>query len=425
MIVAIDGPAGAGKSTVARALARALGFGYLDSGAMYRAVGLMTLRTRRRRLRSGRAARARARRPGGGRRRGRDGGDPRARGERGGLEGGHQPGRAGGARAQAARAARRRRLGRGGPRHRHRRGPGRPGQGLSHRRPRGARPATGDRAGRRRSDTVQRDQALRDAQDASREHSPLALAPGAVELDTTGLSVDEVVERIVDMVRSAESMSRPKVAVVGYPNVGKSTLVNRLSATREAVVHEQAGVTRDRKEVDADWNGVEFTLVDTGGVDIKRRRRARRGGARPGARRARRRRPRRAGGGRARRAAPRRRRAGRGAARRDAAHPRGGQQGRRLRPGRAGGRVLRARARRPAAGVRHAGPGHRRPARPDRRAAARRGIGGGGDARAARADRAPERGQVLAREPPARPGAGDRGRTRRHHARRDRHPDRG
>ena len=62
-------------------------------------------------------------------------------------------------------------------------------------------------------------------------------------------------------------MSRPKVAVVGYPNVGKSTLVNRLSETRDAVVHEQAGVTRDRKEIDADWNGREFTLVDTGGVD--------------------------------------------------------------------------------------------------------------------------------------------------------------
>jgi len=63
-------------------------------------------------------------------------------------------------------------------------------------------------------------------------------------------------------------MNRPKVAVLGYPNVGKSTLVNRLSGTREAVVHEQAGVTRDRKEVDADWNGVGFTLVDTGGVDL-------------------------------------------------------------------------------------------------------------------------------------------------------------
>jgi len=64
---------------------------------------------------------------------------------------------------------------------------------------------------------------------------------------------------------------RPKVAVVGYPNVGKSTLVNRLSGSREAVVHEQAGVTRDRKEVEADWNGVDFTLVDTGGVDIEER----------------------------------------------------------------------------------------------------------------------------------------------------------
>jgi GTPase len=63
-------------------------------------------------------------------------------------------------------------------------------------------------------------------------------------------------------------MRRPKVAILGYPNVGKSTLVNRLSGTREAVVHEQAGVTRDRKEIDADWNGVGFTLVDTGGVDL-------------------------------------------------------------------------------------------------------------------------------------------------------------
>jgi len=60
----------------------------------------------------------------------------------------------------------------------------------------------------------------------------------------------------------------PKVAVVGYPNVGKSTLVNRLSGTREAVTHAEPGVTRDRKEVPADWNGVDFVLVDTGGVDL-------------------------------------------------------------------------------------------------------------------------------------------------------------
>jgi len=59
-----------------------------------------------------------------------------------------------------------------------------------------------------------------------------------------------------------------KVAVVGYPNVGKSTLVNRLSESRETVVHPEAGVTRDRKEVEADWNGRSFTLIDTGGVDL-------------------------------------------------------------------------------------------------------------------------------------------------------------
>jgi CMP/dCMP kinase len=52
-------------------------------------------------------------------------------------------------------------------------------------------------------ETVRRDQALRDAQDASREHSPLAVAPGAVELDTTGLGVDEVVARIVELVEDA------------------------------------------------------------------------------------------------------------------------------------------------------------------------------------------------------------------------------
>jgi GTPase len=60
----------------------------------------------------------------------------------------------------------------------------------------------------------------------------------------------------------------PQIAVVGFPNVGKSTLVNRLAGGREAVVHREAGVTRDRKALDCDWNGVRFRLVDTGGVDI-------------------------------------------------------------------------------------------------------------------------------------------------------------
>jgi GTP-binding protein len=59
-----------------------------------------------------------------------------------------------------------------------------------------------------------------------------------------------------------------KIAVVGYPNVGKSSLVNRLTQSREAVVHERPGVTRDRKELRTEWNGRRLTLIDTGGVDL-------------------------------------------------------------------------------------------------------------------------------------------------------------
>jgi GTP-binding protein len=60
-----------------------------------------------------------------------------------------------------------------------------------------------------------------------------------------------------------------KVAIVGYPNVGKSSLVNRLTGGREAVVHERPGVTRDRRELECEWNGRTFKLIDTGGVDFE------------------------------------------------------------------------------------------------------------------------------------------------------------
>ena len=204
MIVAIDGPAGAGKSTVARALARALGFGYLDSGAMYRAVGLMTLR---------------------------HGGAASDQAERLALELDDRVMVDGEDVTEAIRAPEvseaasrvatnplvREALAR------KQRELLASGDWVAEGRDIGtvvapdapvkvfltASPA--ERARRRAHElggdllTVQRDQALCDAQDKSREHSPLALAPGAVELDTTGLSVDEVVERIVDMVRSAGS----------------------------------------------------------------------------------------------------------------------------------------------------------------------------------------------------------------------------
>ena len=63
-------------------------------------------------------------------------------------------------------------------------------------------------------------------------------------------------------------MALPLVAVVGRPNVGKSTFVNRITGVDDAIVHEMRGVTRDRSYHEADWNGVAFTLVDTGGIEV-------------------------------------------------------------------------------------------------------------------------------------------------------------
>ena len=61
---------------------------------------------------------------------------------------------------------------------------------------------------------------------------------------------------------------RPAVAVIGFPNAGKSTLVNRLAGGREAVTDAEPGVTRDRRALECEWNGLKFDLIDTGGVDL-------------------------------------------------------------------------------------------------------------------------------------------------------------
>jgi len=202
MVVAIDGPAGAGKSTVARATARALGFTYLDSGAMYRAAALKLLE---------------------------EGGAASERAEELQIELGDRvvaDGRdvtdairtpevseaasriATNEKVRAALVRKQRALLNAG-------------DWVAEGRDIGTVVApeapvkvfltasAEERAQRRATELgadagmVQRDQALRDAQDSEREHSPLRPADDAVQLDTTGLSVDEVVERIAELVRGA------------------------------------------------------------------------------------------------------------------------------------------------------------------------------------------------------------------------------
>jgi GTPase len=300
MVIAIDGPAGSGKSTVARALARELGITYLDSGAMYRCVALAALRADA------------------------DLEDPGAvaeLAERIEIElaegtvilGGEDVSaeiRAPEVSAAASRISvhpgvrramveRQRTLIEAGEYV----AEGRDiGTVVSPESPLKVFLVASDeeRARRRAAETgepvaeVLAAQATRDSRDRGREHGALRPAEDAIELDTTDRSVAEVVDAIAKLARDRgladrdrESRSsdrrsdgsggkghepsarrRPRIAIVGFPNVGKSTLVNRLVGGREAVVHREAGVTRDRKSLQCEWNGVHFELIDTGGVDL-------------------------------------------------------------------------------------------------------------------------------------------------------------
>ena len=78
-------------------------------------------------------------------------------------------------------------------------------------------------------------------------------------------------DRLMEGSRDAPARAlrrRPAVAVVGYPNAGKSMLINRLAGGREAVTDAEPGVTRDRRALECEWNGLRFDLIDTGGVDL-------------------------------------------------------------------------------------------------------------------------------------------------------------
>ena len=82
---------------------------------------------------------------------------------------------------------------------------------------------------------------------------------------------EALISQLGESVEVAVEPSRPVVAVVGRPNVGKSSLVNSILGRRAAVVEDIPGVTRDRVRYDADWNGREFVLIDTGGWETKTR----------------------------------------------------------------------------------------------------------------------------------------------------------
>jgi cytidylate kinase len=202
MVVAIDGPAGAGKSTVARESARALGFTYLDSGAMYRAVGLMTarhggpaaeraeeldIRLGDRVLANGEDVTEAIRAPEVSEAASTVATDPRVREalvkkQRELLSDGDWVAEGRDIGSVVAPDAEVKVFLTASPEERARRRAAELGTDV---------------------DTVMRDQALRDAQDMDREHSPLQLAPGAACVDTSGLSVDEVVQRVVELVERA------------------------------------------------------------------------------------------------------------------------------------------------------------------------------------------------------------------------------
>ena len=109
----------------------------------------------------------------------------------------------------------------------------------------------------------------RDSIDSTRVHSPLAMANDAVEIDSTNLNLEETIERIWELLKQRNLLGLPIAAILGRPNVGKSTLINRFLGRREAIVEDVPGVTRDRVKYECEWGGRRFIIMDTGGWEAK------------------------------------------------------------------------------------------------------------------------------------------------------------
>jgi len=109
----------------------------------------------------------------------------------------------------------------------------------------------------------------RDIVDSTRQLSPLAMAQDAVEIDSTNLDLEETIERVWELLKQRNLLGLPIVAILGRPNVGKSTLINRFLGRREAIVEDTPGVTRDRVKYECEWGGRRFMIMDTGGWEAK------------------------------------------------------------------------------------------------------------------------------------------------------------
>lgn len=107
----------------------------------------------------------------------------------------------------------------------------------------------------------------RDQKDSNRSVSPLSFSPDSILVDSSHMNLEETIDHIWNLMREAGALGLPRIAVVGRPNVGKSSLINRLTGRSDAITEDRPGITRDVVDHHASWNSRDFILVDTGGWD--------------------------------------------------------------------------------------------------------------------------------------------------------------